>query len=277
MYCMLEHLHEEPDATRSPLVLLHGFPDSPRMYDAYVRAGEREQPWLRGRAIYAIAFPNRLTHPHFPKLGELVGDVLREEVARLFDDLAAASPTGKLVVIAHDWGATYTWAYARERHPQAPIEKLVALSVGSSFRYDLGEHGLRALGWFYALFFSLPYYVRVPLLQRAVSEAIQRSAGYRGERADQLHQDCYHYWHGPLWLVRWPFALLGAEYQKPYTDFPFPVLYIRSPFDRMASTDAFERTVREREDCRFRLFEDVNHWFPEQHAERVLAEVRTFL
>ena len=275
-YCRLDVIEEVPGATRSAVLLAHGFPDSPRMFAAYHTEVERRQPWLQGRSMYALAFPNRHDNPHFPSLGALARGVLADEFDQLLEAAARRSPTGRLVIIAHDWGATHTWRYARAHPGSAPIEKLVALSVGSSFRYDAGEHGWRALQWLYGVVFGAAWWL--PFMRGVVAAAIVSQAGYRSETASQLYRDAYHYWDRFSLLLTWPAYVLGAVGRQPeYLDFPFPVLYLRCPLDRIASTAAFERVVQSRPGCRFGVLAGANHWFPEQQAERVLEEVRPFL
>lgn len=276
-YCDLQTIHHEPHAERSPIVFVHGFPDSPLLFADYITTEEQQQPWLKDRSIYTIAFPNRHTNAErFPSVPEMASGLLRTEFAQIMTHLIGTSPTGQVIPIVHDWGATYTWRFIRQQGDEG-IERMVSLSVGSSFRYDIWEHGLRAFGWLYALLFALPYYIRLPVVQRSVANAIVRYAGYRSETAGMLYKDAYHYWDGPLWLLRLPFYLLGFAYQKPYTDFRFPVLFMRSPFDRIASTHRFEEAVKARSDSTFVLFEDANHWFPEQNSSDVLPYVRRFL
>ena len=275
MYAKLTCLHQADGTGKSPVVFVHGFPDSPAMFAAYYAAAEREQPWLAGRSLYTYAFPNRHDNPNFPPFAELAGGVMAREFDQTMDELARNSPTGKLIFLAHDWGATHTWRWARaQKNP--PIEKLVAFSVGSSFRYDVFEHGLNAFTWLYGLWFGAPFYL--PFLGRAVAGSIVSAAGYRSETAAELGQDTYHYWDRPsLLLTILPQALLGLFYQPEYLDFTFPVLYLRTPLDRIASTAAFERLIQSRPDCRLVLYPEFNHWFPEQHSEVVLPEVRAFV
>jgi pimeloyl-ACP methyl ester carboxylesterase len=273
-YCQFECL--APPARRSPVVFLHGFPDSPLMFADYYSDAERAKPWLAGRGIYTVAMPNRFTNPHYPPLAALVRDVVRHEIHAYLRERIAASPTGKIVLIAHDWGATYSWAFCRAGGAGG-IEKMVALSVGSSFRYDVWEHGLRALAWAYSLMFGSPWAVPIPAYRRLVARIIMQTGGYRGAELERFHQDCYHYWYGLVRLLALPTDLLGLRYQPPYVDFPFPVLYMRSPQDRIATTRGFEEAVQCRPDCRYHVIEGANHWFPEQQSERVLHEVRPFL
>jgi len=274
-YAKLMCLHREDSTNKSPVVFVHGFPDSPGMFAAYYALEEREQPWLKGRSIYCYAFPNRHDNPDFPPLWQLAKGVMAREFDQAMNELSLQSPTGKLIFLSHDWGATHTWRWARKQK-NPPIEKLVAFSVGSSFRYDIFEHGLNAFTWLYGLWFlSLNY---LPFLRKTVSWSIVNGAGYRSDTAAGLWKDTYHYWDRPrLLLTILPQVFFGLFYQPEYLDFSFPVLYMRSPKDRIASTAAFERLVRSRPDCRFVLYAEYNHWFPEQNSDVVLPEVRTFL
>lgn len=275
MYSRLTCLEPPGPEPKSPVVFIHGFPDSPAMFSAYHTPAERAQPWLSGRGIYTYAFPNRHDNPNFPPLAELARGVIANEFDQTLDGLAAQSPTGKLVILAHDWGATHTWRWTRARK-NPPVEKLVAFSVGSSLRFDVFEHGLNAFTWLYGLLFCSPWYL--PFLRRPVARAIVRFAGYRSETALDLWQDAYHYWDRPsLLLTLLPQALFFLFYRREYLDFPFPVLYMRTPQDRIASTAAFERALLARPDCRLILYPEYNHWFPEQHSAVVLPEVRAFL
>jgi pimeloyl-ACP methyl ester carboxylesterase len=275
IYSRLTCLQAIGPERKSPAVFIHGFPDSPRMFADYTSEAERSQPWLMGRGIYTYAFPNRQDNPNFPPLSALAHGVIAHEFDQSMDDLAGQSPTGKLIVMAHDWGATHTWRWARKR-AKPPIEKLVAFSVGSSFRYDIFEHGLNAFTWLYGLLFCAPWYL--PFLRKAVPRMIVRFAGYRSETAMELWRDAYHYWDRPsLLLTILPQALFFLFYRREYLDFPFPVLYMRTPFDRLASTAAFERSLQARPDCRLVIYPEYNHWFPEQHSDVVLSEVRKFL
>lgn len=278
IYCECTQLVQPENETRSPILFVHGFPDSPQMWQAYWTEAERTQPWLNGRSVYAFSFPNRQTRSQpIPAVRELRGGVLDAEFAAALTEIAQNSPTGQLIPIAHDLGATYTWRAVREGRAAPLIEKLVSFSVGSSFRYDLGEHGLRAFTWLYQVLYIVPHTIRIRPLQNLLAYLLTRVAGYRGEDAANVWRDTYHYWEGWLWPLRLPFYLLGAAYERPFLDFPFPVLFLRSRMDRIASTRAFEAALQARPDCEFVLLPAANHWFPEQHPEQVLPHIRTFL
>lgn len=275
MYAKLTCIHRVPNPVKSPVVFIRGFPDSPQMFAAYYSDSEREQSWLQGRSVYTYAFPNRHDNPNFPSFSELVRGNIAHEFDETMDELVQKSPTGKLIFISHDWGATHTWRWARGRRNPS-IEKMVALSVGSSFRFDIFEHGLNAFSWLYGLWFCMAWYV--PFLSKPVANSIVKMAGYRSDTASDLWQDAYHYWDRPSLIFTILFQAFFFLFYKPeYLDFPFPVLYMRTRQDRIASTAAFERELRSRSDCRLIIFEQYNHWFPEQHSDVVLPEVRSFL
>lgn len=278
VYCHLK-LHATPgQPTRSPLLFLHGFPDSPEMWSTYLAAAREGAEWANGRSLYTLAFPNRQTRPApIPSWRELRRGVLADEVAEAIALLATESPTGKIIPIGHNLGATHLWQYVRNRGGQVPFEKLVALSVGSSFRYDIWEHGLNAFTWLYQIPYILPYTLRLPALQKLLAYLLVNIAGYRSERSADVWRDTYHYWDGWLWPLRLPFYLLGAAYQPGFLNFDFPVLYMRSKIDRIATTRAFETAVKTRPECHYALLDGVNHWFPEQNPQLVLAELAPFL
>lgn len=282
MYTELTCLHDPVDAHRSPVVFIHGFPDSPLMWQEYITPTEQAQPWLQGRAIYTFAFPNRQTRPQpIPSWWEVRRGVLSDEFTAALTEVISRSPTGKIIPIAHDLGATYAWTYARQRTragQEVGFEKLVALSVGSSLRYDIWEHGLNALTWLYQVIYIVPYTIRLRPLQALLAYLLVNAAGYRSATAAEVWRDVYHYWEGWLWPLRLPFYLLGWAYERPFLNYHFPVLYMRSHMDRIASTQAFEADLGQRPGCRFvKLPGTFSHWFPEQNADLVLAEIRPFL
>lgn len=275
-YTKLICIREIRQSSISPVVFVHGFPDSPMMFRDYFSKDEQDEPWLKQRSIYAISFPNRHDNAEIPPVSKLFRGVIAKEFDQHMKQLSIESPTGKLIFIAHDWGATHVWRWARRHQADPPIERFVALSVGSSFRFDVLEHGLSAFRWMYGLWFALAWYV--PFLRTLVSQTIVRYGGYRSSTAADLWKDAYHYWDRlvlPLTILLQAFGLIN--YECEYLDFSFPVLYIRAPNDRIASTAAFERLLQARPDCGMVLFERTCHWFPEQHSGAVLQHVRSFV
>jgi pimeloyl-ACP methyl ester carboxylesterase len=124
-----------------PVVLLHGFPDSGRLWrhqvPALAAAGYRViVPDLRGygksgkpEAVDAYSIP------------VLAGDVLAV--------LADAGVTGKAHVVGHDWGAALAWALAS--FAPDSVDHLAVLSVGSPATF-MRTMEQRQKSWYMLLF-----------------------------------------------------------------------------------------------------------------------------
>jgi pimeloyl-ACP methyl ester carboxylesterase len=129
-----------------PVLLLHGFPDSSRVWrkqiPALTSAGFRTiAPDLRGFG-QSEAPPRVRDYAMQKVLGDLI---------RVLDHFGV----DRVSVVGHDWGAVTAWAFAGW-HPDR-LERLVAVSVGhprSYLRAALSSgQALRSL---YALFFQIP-------------------------------------------------------------------------------------------------------------------------
>ena len=102
-----------------PVLLLHGFPDSRRLWDAQVEAlaaaGHRVlAPDLRG-----YGDSDRPTATADYALEHLIADVA---------GLLRAGGITRAALVGHDWGAVVAWAVAAA-HPEL-VERLVVVSVG---------------------------------------------------------------------------------------------------------------------------------------------------
>jgi pimeloyl-ACP methyl ester carboxylesterase len=127
-----------------PVILLHGFPDSWRLWryqvDALGAAGHRVlAPDLRGFGV-----SDRPGDVEAYRMPLLVGDVLA-----VLDDAGIERAT----VVGHDWGAGLAWQVALRRPER--VERLVAVSVGhpdANVRSGLDQH---RMSW-YMLWFLFP-------------------------------------------------------------------------------------------------------------------------
>jgi len=125
----------------TPVVLLHGFPDTSRLWrrqvEALAGAGYRAiAPDLRGRG--------RTDRPS--AVGDYALRLMVEDVTGIMDALGIQ----RAHVVAHDWGAAVAWltaSLAPER-----VDRLVAISVG--FPGAAGKPDLESLqkGWYRLLF-----------------------------------------------------------------------------------------------------------------------------
>ncbi|HYW23107.1 MAG TPA: alpha/beta hydrolase [Terriglobales bacterium] len=133
--------HVEDEGSGTPVVLLHGFPDTSRLWrqqvEALVRAGYRAiAPDLRGRG--------RSGRP--PAVADYALQLVVQDVAAIMDALGVR----RAHVVGHDWGAAVAWLLASLMPDR--VDRLVALSVG--FPGAAGPPDLEALqkGWYRLLF-----------------------------------------------------------------------------------------------------------------------------
>jgi pimeloyl-ACP methyl ester carboxylesterase len=127
-----------------PVLLLHGFPDSWRLWrhqiPALAEAGHRViAPDLRGFGETA-----RPAEVEAYKLRALVGDAVG-----LLDELGVE----RAAVVGHDWGAMVAWRVAMFAPDR--VERLVAVSVGHPLASVAAGLPQRRLSW-YVLWFLFP-------------------------------------------------------------------------------------------------------------------------
>ncbi len=129
-----------PDTGR-PVVLLHGFPDSGRMWSRQVHA-------LSG-AGHRVIVPDQRGYGRSDKPSQ-VDDynivLLAADVVAVLDDVGVE----KAAVVGHDWGAAVAWtvaSFAPER-----VDRLVALSVGHPLAFAAAGLEQREKSWYMLLF-----------------------------------------------------------------------------------------------------------------------------
>jgi pimeloyl-ACP methyl ester carboxylesterase len=138
------HLAEAGPASGRPVVLLHGFPDSWKLWRhqvaALADAGHRVlAPDLRGFGQTA-----RPAAVKDYKLRALVADV-----TGLLDELGVE----RAAVVGHDWGAALAWRVAMFAPDR--VQRLVAVSVGHPLAGVAAGLPQRRLSW-YVLWFLFP-------------------------------------------------------------------------------------------------------------------------
>lgn len=126
------------DVGKGPAVLLlHGFPDSHRVWryqvGPLVRAGYRViAPDLRG-------FGNA---PIPPAVSDYAVGAVLGDVAGLLDALGVKSAR----VVGHDWGAVVGW-YLAAYYPTR-VERLMVMSVGAPWNPEFNSIGQREKSWY---------------------------------------------------------------------------------------------------------------------------------
>ena len=134
-------LEYEIDGEGAPVVLLHGFPDSGRLWrhqvPALVQAGLRTVvPDLRG-----YGRSGQPTDVESYAIPYLAGDVVA-----ILDDLGIE----RAHVVGHDWGAALAWALASLAPDR--VDHLVALSVGHPASFVAAGLEQREKSWYMLLF-----------------------------------------------------------------------------------------------------------------------------
>lgn len=121
----------EVEGAGRPIVMIHGWPDTLRLWDGQVAA-------LKDR--YRCV---RFTLPGFDIEGEGRAYSLDEVVECIRAVVEQAAPGEKVILLLHDWGCFYGYQFAL-RHPQL-VERIVGVDIGDAgSRRHLTEIGLRA-------------------------------------------------------------------------------------------------------------------------------------
>jgi pimeloyl-ACP methyl ester carboxylesterase len=129
-----------PDEGR-PVVLLHGFPDSSRLWTKQVSA-------LAG-AGYRVIVPDQRGYGQSDKPAEVDAYnivLLAADIVAVLDQVGVE----KASIVGHDWGSAVAWttaAFAPER-----VDRLVALSVGHPLAFGGAGLEQREKSWYMLLF-----------------------------------------------------------------------------------------------------------------------------
>lgn len=239
-----------------PVLLLHGFPDSLRLWEGVA-------PRIAAAGFQVIA-------PDLRGFGESDAPVGRREYAidRLLGDLTGLLHTlqvpGPVHVIGHDWGAVLAWCLAMSR-PDL-VRSSVVISVGHPREYALAgveqkRKGLYTIGWQFSGFAErwltrhdferLRHWLRqhpdAAGCVRDLARPGRLTAGLNWYRANLL----------PAVFRSWPPCRV-------------PTLGIWGSADHCLAEDQMQRSSR-RMDARWRYerIEGAGHWLPLERPERI--------
>ncbi len=137
-------IHYDDTGTGAPVVLLHGWPDSARLWDLQVDA-------LTGAGYRAIV-PDLVGYGRSGK----PADVGRYRLRRVTADVTAildACEVERAHVVGHDWGAALAWTVATAAADR--VDHLAVLSVGHPCSFARAGSRQREKSW-YMLLFQFP-------------------------------------------------------------------------------------------------------------------------
>jgi pimeloyl-ACP methyl ester carboxylesterase len=261
--------HVQDEGTGTPVVLLHGFPDTSRLWrhqvDPLVRAGYRAiVPDLRGRG--------QSDRP--PAVADYALSLVVQDVLAIMDALDVR----RAHVVGHDFGAAVAWLVASLSPDR--VDRLVALSVG--FPGAAGKPDLEALqkGWYRLLF----------QFEGVAEELVRRDDWYlmrvlMGSNVDL--ESCLRDLSEPEALtaaLNWYRANLPVDRLVPTGRGPqlppvqAPTLGVWSAGDLYLTEGAMIRSAdRVHGPWRYVRFEDASHWIPLDQPDRLNALLLEFL
>lgn len=246
-----------------PVLLLHGFPQAGRSWDAV--AGR-----LAAAGYRAIAPDQRGYSPGArpPEVSDYAMPYLVADALGLLDALGV----DRADVVGHDWGAAVSWELAIG-HPER-VRTLTAVSVphpaafGWARRNDADQ---RERSTYIGLFREAGKAEQV-LLEDG---ARRLRATYEGVLPAEAEEDYVRRFSEPGALtaaLNW-YRAMGRNGSGPPADVTVPTTYVWSTADRALGRSGAERCGEHvTGPYEFAVLEGITHWVPEQAPEQ-LAEI----
>ncbi len=235
---------EGPDT----LLMIHGWPDTHRLWDSTVHALKRNSRCVRFTLPgYDVAKPARATS-------------LAQMTALIADIVDAVSPARPVTLVLHDWGCIFGYEFAARRPEQ--VARIVAVDIGD---YNSGAYRrslpfkARALVFAYQFWLAVAWTVR-GASGNAMTRWMARKSGCRAASSAIGWQMNYPY--AMLW-----FGLLGGFRGAKQVVHDCPVLFIyaeRKPF--MFQSSGWLAKLAARPGCAVRPF-PTGHWVMAQQPD----------
>lgn len=256
-------LAEQGSAGGRPVLLLHGFPQTHRAYDALAGVLAAGGAKLRLLALDQRGYSPgaRPADPGAYTLPELAGDV-----AGILDVLHL----GAVDIVGHDWGSLVGWFLAAHYPDRVRTFTAVSVPHPAAFASALAASAQqRRMSSYVSLFRDPPKAARV-LLE---DDARRLRALYHplDERAAAPHLDALSDPAALTAALNWYQATkFGDGSHIPAVD--VPVTYVWSTADAAISRDAAERCVEHvAGPYRFVVLDGVSHWIPDEAPEALAA------
>ena len=241
-----------------PVILLHGWPDTHRLWDAQVAAL---------KSTYRCV---RFTLPGFapgaPKRAYALDDV----VATLGGVVAQAGGGAPVTLLLHDWGCFFGYQFAL-RHPQQ-VRRVIGVDIGDAgSRWHRREIGVRGVAWIvaYQAWLAAAWHIGGALgdrMARWLAAAFRAPADPAAVSAQM----------GYPYAVQWTGAAGGFGQAKTYHP-ACPMLFIygrRKPV--MFHSSAWAEAVATRPGSRVLAF-DTGHWVMVERPEQFNRAVADWL
>ncbi|WP_201437447.1 alpha/beta fold hydrolase [Saccharothrix sp. 6-C] len=252
---------EQGDRSAPTVVLVHGYPDTHRVWDDVVAllAERFHVVTYDVRGAGASSAPRGLAPYRLPVLAR-----------DLFAVVAAVSPDAPVHVVAHDWGSIQAWEAVTT--PGAPIASYTSISgpcldhVGHWMRRRPTRRHLDQLlhSWYIGMF-HLPFVA--PLLWRHVIGPRRQAIAHRLEGvAPHVSPTIVRDGVQGIALYRANFIPRLRSPRVRRTDVPVQV--VQPSRDRYVTAGVTEDVERWASDVRRRVV-DAGHWAPITHADAV--------
>jgi pimeloyl-ACP methyl ester carboxylesterase len=267
-------VHERGDPEAPVVVLVHGYPDTHRVWDEVAELLEQRYRVIAYdvRGAGGSDAPDGTAGYRMERLAEDLGAVLD-----------ATSPDRPAHLVGHDWGAVASWEAVQDPRLEGRIASFTAVSgpcldhLGDSLRRPpRGGRGAvaraeqAARSW-YVLLFQLPW---LPELlwrgsARGFGAMLRRREGVAprdGHPAQTLERDAVN--GIALYRANVPRRLLRPR-PRPIS---VPVQVVAPAHDRFLSEDVYAETERRLPGLRLRRI-DAGHWVQRTHPDKLAGVV----
>lgn len=274
------HLHvvqAGPDGARAdaPLVvLLHGFPESWRSWEAQIEPLTQAgfTVWVPDQRGYNLSDkpPGVEAYRLDAVLADLVG-------------LARASGRERVSLVGHDWGGIVAWMMAA--HYPERVERLAVLNApypavaASSVLKDPSQL-LRSA---YVFFFQLPGLPEAMLRNenwKLLVDALRRTSqpGTFSDEKIEAYRQGWWKRNAMTSMLNWYRALLRFPPRQPADPrIRVPVLGIWGSKDAALGREMARQSFNLCDDCQLIIFDEATHWIQHEEAEQVNALLLNFL